>query len=179
MGIISHPDRKSTWNKDIYLYVSGIPTDNEKEWDIIAPELLLSIGDTVKLNEFTIILDKVISVEEGKKFSNTDLVAKLNLSIITSTDTIVTSPSFMIDSRNNRILNIDSYIENLGLRFSFLSAIPDKNKVAIQVLKEKEKPDYVIIKALKKPYISLLWLGTLLTSIGFALAIYRRVKDNK
>ncbi len=179
MGIISHPDRSVAWNGDVYLYVSGIPTDKEKEWEILARELSFSVGDTVNIDDYKIVLEGVKSVEEGKKFSNTDIVAKLNLKVLTRNKEYLTSPIFMIDSRNNRILNIDSYLEELGLRFSFLSALPEKNKVLIQVLKEKEKADYVIVKAIHKPYIALLWIGTLLTTLGFGLAAYRRISDKK
>lgn len=179
MGIISHPDRSVSWNGDVYLYVSGIPTEKDKEWEMLAREIAFSVGDTVDVDEFRVVLESVKSIEEGKKFSNTDIVAKLILKVLIHDKEYETTPIFMIDSRNNRLLNIDSYLAELGLRFSFLSASPEKNKVMIQVLKEKEKADYVIIKAIHKPYIALLWIGTLLTTIGFALAAYRRISDKK
>jgi cytochrome c-type biogenesis protein CcmF len=39
--------------------------------------------------------------------------------------------------------------------------------------------DYVILKAMEKPFINVLWIGTLVMSIGFVMAIVRRVKENK
>jgi len=39
--------------------------------------------------------------------------------------------------------------------------------------------DWVVIKALEKPYINVLWLGTGILMIGFCVALWRRVKDYK
>jgi cytochrome c-type biogenesis protein CcmF len=35
----------------------------------------------------------------------------------------------------------------------------------------------VILKALEKPLINLLWIGTLVLTIGFGMAIYRRYSE--
>lgn len=37
--------------------------------------------------------------------------------------------------------------------------------------------DYIIIKAIEKPGINLLWIGTLLVIIGLAMAMFRRYKE--
>jgi cytochrome c-type biogenesis protein CcmF len=39
--------------------------------------------------------------------------------------------------------------------------------------------DWVVIKALEKPYINLLWLGTGVLMIGFVVAMRRRFKEYK
>ncbi|MDW8334060.1 MAG: cytochrome c biogenesis protein CcsA, partial [Bacteroidia bacterium] len=46
MGIISHPDRYVSWKGDIYLYVSGIPTETEREWEVLTNELAIAPGDS-------------------------------------------------------------------------------------------------------------------------------------
>jgi cytochrome c-type biogenesis protein CcmF len=37
--------------------------------------------------------------------------------------------------------------------------------------------DYVILNVISKPWINLLWLGTVVMTLGFALAIWRRTAE--
>ena len=37
--------------------------------------------------------------------------------------------------------------------------------------------DYVVLKAIKKPLINLLWIGTIILIIGFVMAIIRRYRE--
>jgi cytochrome c-type biogenesis protein CcmF len=37
--------------------------------------------------------------------------------------------------------------------------------------------DYIILKAMEKPFVNILWIGTIIMSIGFVMAIVRRNKE--
>jgi len=37
-------------------------------------------------------------------------------------------------------------------------------------------PDYIVIKAIMNPYINILWIGSVVMTIGFGIAFYRRAK---
>ena len=39
--------------------------------------------------------------------------------------------------------------------------------------------DWVVVQAYRKPFISLLWLGTMVLAFGFVLSIVRRVQEGK
>ena len=39
--------------------------------------------------------------------------------------------------------------------------------------------DYVVLKAIEKPMINLLWIGTLVLMLGFIMAIIRRYREFK
>lgn len=39
-----------------------------------------------------------------------------------------------------------------------------------------KEPDYIVIKAIMNPYINVLWLGSVMMTVGFAIAFYRRVR---
>jgi len=34
-----------------------------------------------------------------------------------------------------------------------------------------------VIKALEKPYVNILWIGTLVLMVGFSIAMFRRVRE--
>ena len=37
-------------------------------------------------------------------------------------------------------------------------------------------PDYIVIKAIMNPYINILWLGSIVLIVGFAIAFFRRAR---
>ena len=74
---------------------------------------------------------------------------------------------------------IQDRIEELGMDFAFVGIEPDKNMVHLQVRYVKPDADFVIIKAIQKPFINLLWLGTFILTAGFLISIYRRVQESK
>ena len=54
---------------------------------------------------------------------------------------------------------------------------PETNEFTLGI-KTRQK-DWVVIKALEKPYINLLWIGTLILLVGFGVAMTRRVREFK
>lgn len=177
-GMISHPDRKIFLQKDLYVHVSSIPQEEKEKWEIVIPNTDVALGDTLKLPDGKkIVVENVKAAKENELYKGSDLLAKLNLKVLDGNKYYFTNPAFMIDQKNNRLLPIESYIESLGLRFAFLAAKPEENKVTIQVLHNVTKPDYITLKAITKPYINILWLGTFVMTAGFLVAIARRVSD--
>jgi cytochrome c biogenesis factor len=39
-----------------------------------------------------------------------------------------------------------------------------------------KEPDYIVIKAIMNPYINILWIGSVLITVGFAIAFVRRAR---
>ena len=46
-----------------------------------------------------------------------------------------------------------------------------------QVEQQAAGNDWIVLKAIEKPAINLLWLGTFVLTAGFLIAIYRRRKS--
>jgi len=63
-------------------------------------------------------------------------------------------------------------VEDLGVRLSLNAIDPVKGKFTFGV--STTQKDYVILKAMEKPFINLLWSGTLLMAIGFGLSVRQR-----
>jgi cytochrome c-type biogenesis protein CcmF len=55
--------------------------------------------------------------------------------------------------------------------------LPEDNKFVFKV--NQYQKDYVVMKAIVKPYINVLWVGTILMLIGFSVAIFRRFDEFK
>ena len=66
-------------------------------------------------------------------------------------------------------------ISDLGLKFSLRNIHPDTQEFTISV--SSRQKDWVVLKAIEKPFINILWLGTLLLVTGFTLALSRRYRE--
>ena len=56
---------------------------------------------------------------------------------------------------------------------------PETEKMSIN-LKEWEPPkDFIIMKAIVFPQINIVWVGSILMILGFAISLWQRIKTSK
>jgi cytochrome c-type biogenesis protein CcmF len=70
---------------------------------------------------------------------------------------------------------ISDEIKELGLKFALLSIHPESNEFTISI--STRQKDWVVLKALEKPFINILWIGTLVLMTGFTVALVRRSRE--
>lgn len=177
-SIIAHPSRKVFADKDIYVYVSGTTGEEEISPKYKRYDVMLQIGDTVRLNEKTQLHLQGIQQMGGRPdLAQYQIAAAANLYVFKSGRSYQTRPIYTIDS-DNRPGMVPSQLEDLFLDFYFVDINPREQQVRIQI-QELTNPfaDQVVIKAIQKPMINLLWLGTFLLTFGFMISIYRRTQD--
>jgi len=172
MGLIASPDIKTFLTKDLYTHVSSIPDPNEeKEWGE-TKEYVMSIGDTIIVNDFFAILDGIERVHavHGIRLTPSDAAVKAKILVLGKGKNYHSAPVYVIhDKMVGRIPDVN---EELGLKFTLLHIDPEAQKFTIGV--NTSQRDYIILKAVEKPFINLLWIGTFLMIIGFCIAIVRR-----
>ncbi|KAA9325279.1 cytochrome C biogenesis protein [Hymenobacter busanensis] len=172
-GLLASPDIKLFWDHDIYSHVSSVPDPSkEKDWSEVK-EYTVSMGDTLILNDYVAVF------KEAEPATN---LAGLGLSkddIAVQADLIVSGeggkqyhahPIFVVKDR--LVGRVPDEIEALGLRISFNNLDPTSGKFTFGV--STTQKDYVILKAMEKPFINLLWSGTLLMGLGFGMAVWQR-----
>ena len=52
---------------------------------------------------------------------------------------------------------------------------PETDEITLGI--QSRQKDWVVIKALEKPFVNVLWLGTLVVMAGFGIAIVRRFRE--
>lgn len=178
-GLISHPDRKLFLDSDIYLYISSVPKVGEDKPEYRYHEYDLKVGDKVQLGKYELLLAQVRDISDRPDLTQFQVAATAHMLAITAADTFFAAPIFVIDAQNKPGM-VPATINELHLDFAFVSVDPSKGTVKIQV-QELANPDadWIVFKAIKKPYINLLWLGTLILTAGFLISIYRRIQENK
>jgi cytochrome c-type biogenesis protein CcmF len=81
---------------------------------------------------------------------------------------------FLIRNKSE-VGRIPADLNDLGIRIFLLNINPQTNEFTLGTMARQK--DWVVIKALEKPFINVLWLGTGILVIGFCVALVRRLKE--
>jgi len=193
-GLIGTPDTRHYLTHDIYTLITSAQSDTQMQAantpqeektgyeDYDEPATYqVSLGDTLRYrNGFYIIED----VNQDAKINNipkgpNDISVGLKIRVVAADGREHTvEPIFLIKDGNTFDFNKD--VTEQGLRFRFTNILPKEDKLEI-MLYQKPLPEkkWIVFKAIKFPYINFFWAGTIVMTIGFIMAIYRRWKDGK
>jgi len=177
MGLIASPDIKKHMGKDLYTHVSSIPDPEvEKEWSEVE-EHKLKTGDRFLVNDYVAELINVARKNDLTRIalSEGDVAVSAKIRILTKGGEYLAEPVYFIKNYSPGM--IPDYIPEIGARFSFMHIDPASNEFTIGV--QTTQRDYIILKAMEKPHINILWTGTVLLTVGFGIAAYRRFKDGR
>jgi cytochrome c-type biogenesis protein CcmF len=175
-GFIASPDIKNDVTKDLYTHVSlPMNPESEPEWSELE-EVRVKIGEQFFVNDYVAVLEEVKRIDElpGLKFDAADVGVMARIKVEGERDSYYSEPIFIIKDRS-QVGRIPSEVTDLGIRITLLNIHPDSNEFSLG-LNARQK-DWVVIKAMEKPYINILWLGTGILMIGFSMAMVRRFKE--
>lgn len=176
-SIIAHPSRRVYLNRDLYVHVSQVPADETAEDKYTYHDFKLKQGDTTYLGDTKVLLHSMTNViKERKELADQfEVVVAANLFVIKENDTALVRPTFLVD-KSGKISMTQSPAERMFMDFALVSIDPATGVSTFQA-QEKTNPfnDFIVFKAIRKPFINVLWLGTFVLVAGFLLAIYRRM----
>ncbi|GHA68908.1 cytochrome c biogenesis protein CcsA [Pontibacter akesuensis] len=170
MGLLASPDIKHSVSMDLYTHVSGLAPE-EKEWGELK-EYVLSAGDTIILNDYVAIFNGIEQIKQvpGVKLAPGDIAVQADMKILGETKNYHAHPVLMI--KDQMMGRVPEEVADLGLRLTFMNIDTENDKFTIGV--NATQKDWIILKAMEKPFVSILWIGTIVMSIGFVMAIVRR-----
>ncbi len=174
-SIIAHPSRKIYWNRDIYVFTSSLPDPEGLEPTF--HNFQMKVGDTARLGNTQLVLANMANLTGREGLEQYDVAAAAFVLAISGQDTLLGRPVYTIQGNKPGMISDD--IEELGLEIAFVGIDPAQDLMTLQVRQVNPDADYVVIKAIAKPFINLLWLGTFVLTAGFMISIYRRVKEMK
>lgn len=175
MGLLASPDIKRFAGKDLYTHVSSVPDpQQEKKWSE-TEQYTLAIGDTFIANDFIAQLVDVQKLDalEGVKLGTNDAAVKAVIRIMGKDQNYIGEPIFAI--KDGQVGRFAHTIDDLGVRVSLLDINPQTGKFTLGL--NTSQKDWIILKAMEKPMINVLWIGTLVLVLGFTIAIFRRYKE--
>ncbi|RYU80791.1 cytochrome c biogenesis protein CcsA [Hymenobacter persicinus] len=174
-GLLASPDIKKFLGHDIYSHISSVPDPSkEKDWSEVK-EHVLSVGDTIYLNDYFAVFRNVEPAHEtaGLGLTKGDIAIQADFVVSGEKKQYHVHPVFVV--RNRLIGRVPDEVEDLGLRLSFVNVDPTNKKFTFGV--STTQKDYIILKATEKPFINLLWSGTLLMALGFGMAIAKHRRE--
>ncbi len=171
MGNVASPDIKKFWNRDVYTHVTFVTTDEDREWGS-PEEFNVAMKDTFFLNDYVAILEDVQGVREvdGIELAEGDAAAIATVRILERDGEKILRPSFVIKDRE--VWSRPVVSNELGLRIQLSKIDPVSGLFSFSV--SRGQREFIVLKALEKPQINLLWIGTLLLMVGISIATVRR-----
>jgi cytochrome c-type biogenesis protein CcmF len=181
MGTAISPDVKHAFSHDIYTYVSLDPrlaaeAGEEKQWSPTTNSTV-SLGDTLFLNDFVAVLKDVARVTtlENIQLGPNDAAVQASFEVLGKNyQQYELNPVFVIKDGMVGMPAFES--EETGIKIKFTSINPKTQEFSFAV--NTTQQDLIIIKALEKPYINLVWIGSILIFIGLFVATFRYVQKS-
>ncbi|HEY5746421.1 MAG TPA: cytochrome c biogenesis protein CcsA [Chryseolinea sp.] len=174
-GLLVSPDIYRTVSADLYTHVSSVMKPSEgNEWSKLE-EMNVKLSQQFYANDYVCVLESIDRVFEvnGARLNPEDVAVKAKIHIQGEKGDYYAEPIFLI--KDKMAGRIPDEVADLGLRITLLNIHPETNEFALGI--NTRQKDWVVIKALEKPYINLLWLGTLVLMGGFGIAMTRRVRE--
>jgi cytochrome c-type biogenesis protein CcmF len=146
----------------------------DEEWSTLE-EVRVKQEQEFFANDYVSVLESVDRIfdVEGVPLTNEDVAVKANVRVKGEHGDYSAFPIFLI--KDKMIGRIPDEISDLGLRISLLNIHPETNEFSIGI--NTRQKDWVVIKAMEKPYINVLWMGTLVLMAGFVIAMTRRMRE--
>lgn len=175
--VVTSPDIYKKWEKDLYTHVTTIYPDPEKGREYTeTQEIRAAIKDTFLINDYVAILEQVKRINEidAQKLSSNEVAVKASIRIIAkNAQTYLAEPILVVNQKESKMANVPEILPEIGARVFFKNIDTETGKMIFSV--DVGEKDYVIMKAMEKPYINLMWIGSLVIVIGMMIALWRRM----
>lgn len=171
MGLVANPATKRYLHRDIFTHINSIPTDRNQR----PLELPQETQQTVALQDSFFTSRGMVTLESIQPVQNQDAdlaaVARLKIDNMGG-QPVYAEPMFVI--KDNEWLTYPAKVEEYKMEFEILNIDPDKGEFTVKVT---DNNDWLILKAIVFPWINILWLGIVITMVGFMIAMVQRIQE--
>ena len=178
MGLVSNPDTKHYWNRDIFTHIT-YESSMEKVEDFKDFKIdTVNTGQSFLTASGTKMLTFDSIVSHQNKETNDYMVRAFARAILLN-DTFSLSPSFIINANgeNSRINYSDDVNNEAGVLLRLNGIIPATNQFMFTTAERKPQMDYVVMTAIEFPFIRMVWAGTIIMVMGFFIALVNRIRQ--
>lgn len=174
---IVSPDIKKLWNRDLYTFVA-LQSDFEDEFTEWSEQEIKTLepGEQFFINDYIAVfegLERLPSVNFLELGPN-DAAVQANIAVYAEDDKrILLQPKFII--KDNNVGRPFELNQEIAARLSLENINPQDGSIELGI--ETTQKDWIILQAIEKPQINILWIGTVVMIIGFIIATRRRYSD--
>jgi cytochrome c-type biogenesis protein CcmF len=168
------PGIRHLLGKDIFAHVSSVPDFSDAKGK--ANTKKAKLHDTFYTGDKFVVFDKVIAAE--KKAENMiDLKAQLLISNLEGKQEAMLIP-FKLNTKTGAVTNPIIYNKDSMLSVNLILISPEEQEFHFSVMDKSTPNEWVILKVLEFPNISILWIGCILMTVGAIMSMmYRRRKN--
>ena len=173
MGNVVSPSIRHTILDDIYTHVTVVANE-DRDWSKPVNEEV-KVGDNFFIKDHEAVFSSIERLYEvnGEKLGDNDVAVKAHIIIHGNGVNYNIDPIYMI--RGNMAAHISDENKDFGVKMDILKISPERNSFTFNI--STSEKDYVILKAVEKPLINILWLGTFILMTGVAIALSRRIRE--
>jgi cytochrome c-type biogenesis protein CcmF len=178
MGNAASPSIRKEWGRDVYTHITDAPMPNqEKDWSK-TESYTVALGDTLFLNDYVALFRGIQPVREvdGQPVATGDAAVQALIEVLDKGGRAVElKPMYLI---KNRMVGRPPVVsDELGLRIQFANIDPKTERFTFNV--NTTQRDYIVMKAVEKPLINVLWTGVLVLAVGFTMSTVRRFNEKR
>lgn len=176
MGTVSSPDISHALGLDLYAHVSAPMNDEAKEDWSKREELRVKRNKEFYVNDYVAIVESLTRLYEigGEKIDSSFVAIRANIKVQGERKDYYLEPILILGTESRGGVAADE-LGDLGLKISLLNVHPETDELTLGV--QTRQKNWVVIKAMEKPFVNVLWIGTLVLMAGFAVALTRRFKE--
>ena len=185
MGNVAEPSTRHYWNYDVYTHLQSINMDvlTKPEGEFrAAQDYELAVGDTAFPTNHIVIVDSNAIVRDLAAIGlDTSYAAvQVYLSVYDGNkNRFPVSPRFVLDE-NNSIVPDTASLDTFGFQFTISDLDLNTGKYTIEIAERRDKrKDFIVMRAIKFPFINILWVGCIVMLLGSVMAVFHRVRLNR
>ncbi|MDL5045544.1 cytochrome c biogenesis protein CcsA [Oscillatoria amoena NRMC-F 0135] len=175
-GNMASPDINRKVSMDLYTHISApMPEEAKEDW-VDREDVTVKRNTDFFANDYVARIEEISRVTEigGTPLDSTFVAVRARI-LVHGENTDYTAEPILILSTNRQGGLIPEEIPELGLKFTLVNVHPQTDELSLRI--ENRQKDWVVIKALEKPFVNVLWVGTLLLMTGFGIAMTRRFRE--
>ncbi len=175
-GNMASPDINRKVSMDLYTHISAPMTEEAKDDWGEPEEILVKRTSQFFANDYVANIESLERVYEiGGQSIDSSFVAIKAMVAVQGERQVYTAEPMLIIGTQSRGGIVPGIIPELGLKFSLMNLQPQTDEITLGI--SSRQKDWVVIKALEKPWVNVLWLGTLVLMAGFVIAMVRRFRE--
>lgn len=179
MGNNPVPSTRKTLESDLYTHITMAPLkeDGTQVDSIVEEKHTLGVGDTLMLSRAFAIIEGINTHAEVKGIEKkpNDVAVGVKMRYVDLDTQYTIEPVYFI--RDMMATSIEAEAHDHKTKIAVTRIIPESNKFEFTV--EETLHKYIIMKAIKFPFINVLWLGILVMVSGIFISMQKRLSDNK
>lgn len=178
-GFSNNPDSRHYWNKDIFSYISYADNMDRSGDTAQYRSYTVKALDTIFYSNGFIILNNVVHnpVNDKYRFTPADTALMADVKVVSKEGyTYQARPVFYVEDNQGKYVIDTVYAQNLAIGFS---KVLDNKQIELKIKESNKLVPFVALKVYEFPFIGVLWIGTIIMIIGFAMSMTRRIRMNR